>query len=399
MAKHEDRTYLSLVAGIALAIGVGMCTVDAAELQYTQKLAGTHTCTTDTGALVSSHTREDKAIESCSNEALANCGDTYRVPGDGGAYLEIVASDCDAPEPPTCPPVEPCEPCEPCEPTEPPDPPEPPDPWPTPEPGEGFVFSMDYAGQPPTRTATSGLLAANQGTWRACFYLDGEGTAQQNVGLVSRDASGTDEAGHATVRIERGTDVYARLQHSDNTSSILRARGVIQRERIHCVAISFGSKGFALFVDDQLQGWNSDWKRGTAGNSNPLILGASCHSCENGTTQGAQYFLAGAIGLEVYAEQMDWSPPDPPPTPGGGSAAFSWTIPTKNTDGSNYADPKETQVSWRTQTRSGQVTVPHDGRAATVPDFLAGELVRATAKSCNQAGRCSQDSNEVRKQF
>jgi len=171
--------------------------------------------------------------------------------------------------------------------------------------------------------------------WELEFTLDSIGGEQ---GLVSRDQSGTVEAGHLSAWLD-GNKVITRHQDIDggHASVRLESQTVFEINRSYIVTISIGPTGFALFVDKQLEASDS-WSIGTVGNNLDLVLGGLCTRCKADGSVGPSRPINGTITMRIYDAEADWTPPPPPEL---GSATLLWTYPVEWDDEQNTPLPME----------------------------------------------------------
>ncbi len=316
------------------------------------------------------HDTETEALETCINRSMAAPDAVFDV---FGSRYRVTSTGTDQP----CP-FDPSIPASSHECVE-------PEPEPPPEP------DFDYGPvTQPTRFESDSRMARNSGVWRVVATTNALGERQ---GLVSRDQSGTTQPGHFTLRIEPDGRLYARNQGSDNASTILRSRA-LEANREYVIEVSFGFRGMALFVDGAMADHDPQ-SFGTNGNQLPLWLGASCVSCTAASNNDNHKDpLNGTVSLDILEDEAVYDPPQPVTH----SMTMRWTHPSANTDGSAYTNPRLTQVSW-SGSKSGSRNVAHPTSRTTIDGFETGDVVTAVARSCNDDGVCSADSNRVRKEF
>ena len=265
-------------------------------------------CETQAGELLSGHTRQDKAFQSCINRGLADPGTvyivrggTYRIIADNEGVASVAEPD---PDPVADPVVEPD-----------------PDPDPVAVPVDDSVVKFGPVSAITQYPATISALAQDNFRWNITFTLD---RLLRQVGLVSRDESGRNERGHLSVWVERGI-ITVRHQDIFNGAESVKLESItkVRPGQEYNITVSVSTEdGIGLFVDGVLEDVSSV-AFGLAGNDLPLTLGGLCSRCEDGVGPNAE--IDGTVYLEIHDEPLDL-----PPT---GSAELSWTVPTERTDG------------------------------------------------------------------
>ena len=257
----------------------------AGNLVYTQEVESVRQttyeweCQNADGTRISGHTRQDKAFQSCYNQALANPSSSFLVVG--GTY-RVTAST--------------------------PTPPEPPQP-PTPEPQVTF----GPVSSPTTYPNTISALAQEATTWLITFELT---TVDGIQGLASRDQEGQIQPGHLSIWIENS---LVHVRHQDiaaGASTVqLRSATAVTAGQAYKLEVSIDvNAGIGLWLDDQLED-SSPVAFGLAGNDLPLVLGGRCSRCND--TLGPDSPIQGTVYMEI------WDQPKPLPPPLG-SAMLTW---------------------------------------------------------------------------
>lgn len=123
-------------------------------------------------------------------------------------------------------------------------------------------------------------------------------TPAGDLGLLSRDAGGTEQGGHFNLRVGHDRRVVARIQQqSSPTIEMYRcSTTTIDDNAWHQVEVEFGPGGLTMWVDGAVAGGTSwtdgggqahdcagAWTGGMAGNNNPLVLGALTVTSSEGT--------------------------------------------------------------------------------------------------------------------
>lgn len=295
----RPRTAIILFAMLAIgAVLLGaFALANAAEVESVRESQYEWTCEDADGNLVSGHTRQDKAFQSCYNAALAT-GETYYV--RGGAF-RVSATGTEAPPP------------------EPPPDPIPPDPDPTPTPQVTFGPLSTLTEYP----ATIGALKQDRFRWEVTFTLN---SVAGRIGLASRDQSGTTDPGHLSLWVENGVLI---LRHQDACPNcggsgeevhIEATVPIVAGTEYHATVSINSNEGTALWLDGALEGSDPrSW--GLTGNNLPLIVGGLCSSCKADGTVGPHNPIDGTVYMEIWDDAL----PLPQPT---ASLELRWTAPT-----------------------------------------------------------------------
>jgi hypothetical protein len=192
--------------------------------------------------------------------------------------------------------------------------------------GDGLTFVSGSVGQavriPTTatsyiRVADSPALDLTSGEIELRFRFDATAVAG-DLGLISRDATGTATDGHFNLRIGHDRRVVLRIQRmSDPSESVFRCTAdPVAVDVWHTISATFGPDGLGLKVDGVSTNGTSwvdadgvtvdctvGWDRGIAGNDNPLILGALTVLSTEPTGMPATN-VAGGVDLD---EVVVWS--------------------------------------------------------------------------------------------
>jgi hypothetical protein len=258
-------------------------------------------CQRADGTRVSGHTRQDKAFQSCFNEALSTSEDTYVV---GGRYRVSVTG-----APTTPPPVEPL----------PPDP----EPEPEPPPTEGPLLTLgpiDMIIEYPNLSA----FEQDSFHWvaRVTFNNDDPSIRQ---GIVSRDESGQADAGHLSIWWD-ADQIRVRNQDISGggpaTSLAAPLDPVIGQE--YEITLSMSANGIGLFIDGALVDSNPV-AYGLTGNTLPLVLCGN-RSRVSATAPNPDNPFDGTCALEIWDDPLEL------PTPIVGSATLQWVPPTEDVE-------------------------------------------------------------------
>jgi len=350
-----------VLAVVAIALGA---LAQAAEVESIRDSQYEWECQDAQENTISGHTRQDKAFQSCYNQALATGSLFYVV----GGRFRVTASGA------TSPPPEP-----------PPDPTPEPDPGPNPETPQVTFGPVTAITQYPN---TISALKQDAFRWEITFTLNSTAGIH---GLASRDESGTTDEGHLSLWVESGV---LTLRHQSGSPGAVDAKIlgttpiVAGTEYVATVSVDVAA-GTGLFLDGALEGSDPQaW--GTTGNDLPLTVGGLCTSCKDTTTPptGPNRPADGVVYMEI------WDDPLLLPT-ADASIELRWTNPTHNTDDTQL-EPGELTAIRLYQTNPGarkQVAgVDPDQAAHEVTGLFAGVsyCFVATAVSINGA---SDDSN------
>jgi len=333
-------------------------------------------CETQAGMVISGHTRQDKAFQSCINHALAD-GQVYIV--RGGTY-RIKAENGSPPEPPPDP-----EP-------EPPDPPQ--------EHGDVPLVTLGPVSEATEYPPDISAFQQDEFRWVIDFTINqfhdkqpGEPRSATVQGLVSRDESGQNEKGHISVWTEdiATGDHRVRVRHQDirngSPSIQLQSSSSLKAGQEHEVVLSVSvAGGISLFLDGVLEA-SATHAFGLAGNNLPLALGAmrSRYNQHSTPPVGLGSEISGTVKLEI------WDDPLPPPEPN--SASLMWSNPTQRVDGT----PLSSGEIGRTE-----VLLAGERIAIVEGDVSGYEFVTwaqgehcFTARTVDTDGRRSDDSNRA----
>ncbi len=117
-------------------------------------------------------------------------------------------------------------------------------------------------------------------------------------GLISRDAFGTDNAGHFSIWAD-GRTVVLRLQDTQNEVH-LRAFDALTANRWYHIGANFGGdEGLELYIDGKLEEKDVTAKWGIDGNNNPWAIGATIKHSNEGSAQGADLYSLDALFDDV----------------------------------------------------------------------------------------------------
>lgn len=265
------------------------------------------TCETDQGEVISGHTRQDKAFQSCINASFSS---SKRTIVRGGTFrVETTA--------PTTPPPDPGpDPI-------PPDPdPVPPDPEPKPQVTFGPVTSLtEYP-------ATIGALKQNTFRWEITFTLNSLPTTGR-MGLASRDQSGTLQVGHLSLYVEpngvlilRHQDACPNCGGSGESFKLIATTAIQAGEEYTVVASMSSSQGTSLWVEGVMEAHDPrSW--GLDKNNLPLIVGGLCTICKPNDVPpiGPRYPIDGTVFMAIYDDAL--------PLPQlSGHVTLRWEMPT-----------------------------------------------------------------------
>jgi len=284
--------------GVALALMLVLIAVGAVADEVSSIRDSSHEwyCETATGTMISGHTRQDKAFQSCMNRALQD-GATYFV--RGGTYR--VSASLDLPPVVEPPPVEP-----------------PPEPPPDDSPLVTFGPVTSITQYPNTISA----LARDAFRWEITFTLN---TSSGIQGLASRDENGTRTAGHLSIWVDNGTLI---VRHQDDLlpQVQLQATTAIVAGVAYVAVVSVeAGVGISIHLDGALEASDPN-AFSLAGNDLPLTLGGLCTRCNdpNDATIGPDRPIDGTVSMAIYADPLGM--PD-------GSVMLNWINPTEDEDG------------------------------------------------------------------
>lgn len=144
-------------------------------------------------------------------------------------------------------------------------------------------------------------LARESGRWEVLFTAN----MIDDAGLVSRDASGQAEAGHAGVGITSDGRVTARMQTVSDGASLRSLPGIIEAGFEYQAVLSFGDKGMRLVLDGVVVDQDNEWISGTTGNDEPLVIGAYTSISETDSADPKSAPFDGSIQMDIYQSQWE----------------------------------------------------------------------------------------------
>ncbi len=143
---------------------------------------------------------------------------------------------------------------------------------------------------------TDSLALAN-GTVALTFVADDVSGRRT---LFSKDARDYGEGGHLTAFLRDGR-IEVRLQNTEQSVYLTSRSEFLRAGEEHHVAVSFGSEGFQLYVDGQLEGWRPDFMTGIDTNTNNLAIGANTWARHAGKPDWtADYFDGTILDFGIY---------------------------------------------------------------------------------------------------
>jgi hypothetical protein len=303
-----DKLVCWFLAGVVVVMIIMGSPSWAAEVSSIRDSQYEWQCETAAGVLISGHTRQDKAFQSCINAAMD--GNLYIV--RGGTYRVTVSGigSSPSPVPPEPPPIPP------------PDPPVDP-PTDTAQSKFGPVTApLSYPGSIST-------LAQDKVRWEITFTVNSLPTGNSGaMGLASRDQTGQDEAGHLSVWLR--SDGGIRVRHQDIAGGApniqLDSDTKVQLGVEYKITVSIDiDEGIGLFVEGVLEA-SSPLAFGLLGNNLPLVVGGLCSTCTADGTVGPDRPVDGSVYMEI------WDDPLPLPVVPISSLMLNWTKVTERTD-------------------------------------------------------------------
>ena len=350
---------LSLVVGALLVLLV--VPANAAEVSSVRSSQHEWQCEDSAGTKISGHTRQDKAFQSCMNQALAT-GQTYFV---RGGTFRVTASGSTVSPP------------------EPPDPVPPPDPEP-PVPGESPQVTFGPASSIIQFPNTISALAQDAVRWQLTFTMNSTTGIQ---GLASRDENGQRDPGHLSIWVDNGT---LTVRHQGTSQSVqIEATTLIQAgvEYVAIISVEAGV-GIGIQLDGVLEAQAVEaW--GLAGNDLPLTLAGLCSRCNDplDATRGPDRPIDGSVALAIYDLPLVLPAPV--------AVMLNWINPTEDEDGQALPAGIPSRISIY-RTSGGRSLVSHLDGESTAYEVtglaLGNHCFTATAWNINSQ---SLDSNEV----
>jgi hypothetical protein len=258
-------------------------TATAQEVSSVRQTQYDWVCQQTDGNVISGHTRQDKAFQSCFNAALGDSQPHYVV---GGTYKVTVTG---APPPIDPPPIDP-----------PPIDPPPIDPPPETQTTFGPVSA------PLQYPSTISSIPQDAFRWEITFTVNSLGNDIN--GLVSRDENGQSQPGHLTVRV---VNDRIRVRHQDiagghPTVEINSSTVIVPGVEYHATISVEAGVGVGLFVNGILES-QTDWAIGLSGNDLPLTLGGYCGTCNEFTPPSKP--IDGTIELVIVDTPLELPEP------------------------------------------------------------------------------------------
>ncbi|MEM6452889.1 MAG: LamG-like jellyroll fold domain-containing protein, partial [Cyanobacteria bacterium P01_D01_bin.105] len=149
-------------------------------------------------------------------------------------------------------------------------------------------------------------MLLNNGTLSFSFSANNTSTQQT---ILSKDSNGYDDGGHLSVWVDNLGRLGVRLQSASGNYD-LRSNS-LEANRMYNAAVTFGDRGFELWVDGNLVATDSytgglATNSGGSGNREPIVLGAS-QSYSNDLTADnlVEYFNGTLQDVRLYNQQLD----------------------------------------------------------------------------------------------
>jgi hypothetical protein len=158
------------------------------------------------------------------------------------------------------------------------------------------------------------------------LWIRQEAPATQSMGLVTRDALGTELPGHFSLMLDGGDRVFVRIQDLEVDSvphTLICANQPLDIGRWTRVGVNFGPPRNELWIDGQPQAGTGSVRFGAtnthdcgpvatggiAGNNNPWVVGASSHGSEEGESEALLAPLTGVSldHLRISSIRRDYS--------------------------------------------------------------------------------------------
>ncbi len=164
-----------------------------------------------------------------------------------------------------------------------------------------FDGSNDYIEIP-----HDGDFLADHGTVSFWVYAD---SLSGHQGLFSKDANGNGDGGHLHIYAD-GSALKARNQSSSASYSLSKS-SALSTSTWHHVAVTWGGRGFHLFLDGSLVGSDNyngglGETSGGAGNTEPIVLGANTWSSSSSSATPLQDYFDGRLDdVRFYTTQLD----------------------------------------------------------------------------------------------
>ena len=95
--------------------------------------------------------------------------------------------------------------------------------------------------------------------------------------LFSKDYTDNREGGDLSAFLSDGR-IKVRLQSADHSEWVSTDPGLIEAGQEYHLAVTFGAEGLHLYLDGELQDWESDFTQGLEQNTQNLVIGANTWS-------------------------------------------------------------------------------------------------------------------------
>lgn len=127
------------------------------------------------------------------------------------------------------------------------------------------------------------------------------------MGIFSRDSRNYDGGGHLTLWVDSSGRVHARHQSTSRSYSLNSSSNAIRENKWHHLVYSFGNQRMRLFIDGRLVASNNSFNGGIAGNTEPMIIGATATRSGDGESTPSQLrdFFKGEIDdVRLYQNEL-----------------------------------------------------------------------------------------------
>lgn len=133
-----------------------------------------------------------------------------------------------------------------------------------------------------------------------------------SMGLLSRDANGTESGGHLTIWITDSGGISVRQQSASSSYRANTNSYIVQENRWHHLVYTWGGNGMRIYLDGVLRNSPTAYTGGFSTNGVPITIGANAwtYSSSNSASRKNQlkdFFIGAVDEVRIYDEQLNAS--------------------------------------------------------------------------------------------